>query len=698
MGEYSRHHYYTVDLNKPLQRHFCGLLLATNDDRGDEITFAMNRGGVPYMPEIMPTFSGYFVRPDGVTVRFDVQHLQLDSTVTLTLDKKCYEKEGRFVLSVQMRKSNEAETTIAIIDGFIRKVRNGKVVYPDADGEGDSSDGGDVSWATDVPDYWQSHIDARVNDTNIAMAAAAGNRSAFLFYTDAHWTHNHKKSPALMKYLCMNTPIKKVIFGGDIVHDEGDDMSYLDDWREAVSVLPCHHSVPGNHDDGNEIDNRWDDAYIYDFLLADEATDDVVKGDGLYYYIDDVAEKTRYLYLDTATKDGNILNDPVQEAWLKRTLLSTPSGWHIIAIGHIWRVYENVNGVDVDAGFSMGAEVCLDMFDAYNARTGDFASCTGKVEFCIGGHLHWDSDHVSDGGIPVLIITTDGRRVKNGETNTAGTITEASVSAIVADYAAGVVKVIRIGRGNSRTVNLTGGAIGGEDAWKTTAITRTLQTSDDTVAIEWRDNVNGVTYVVYDGNTEVARVTNHTQTVLFGVSAGNHTYKVRPQKSDSEVGEYSDGVSLTTVADVGFTNMLRIATDADGNPYNGGVGYVENLRISTNDFTEKSANGWDTTGYFPIERGQVVRLYNMQYYDIYDTGGTSKRQCIFGYSADRKSCTAAGNGELSSTWSPVLNGEGDVTQFTMVGSWSDDDYLRITAKNIDAFSIITVNEEANITE
>ena len=189
-------------------------------------------------------------------------------------------------------------------------------------------------------------------------------------------------------------------------------------------------------------------------------------------------------------------------------------------------------------------------------------------------------------------------------------------------------------------------------------------------------------------------MTNHTQKVLFGVSAGNHVYRVRPQKSDSEVGAYSNSVSLTTVADVGFTNMLRIATDANGNPYNGGLGYKENTRISNSDYSEKTATGWDCTGFFPIARGDVVRLYNMEYYDLQGTGGTDKRQGIFGYAADRASCTTTGAATLTSAWNAVMSSEGDVAQFTMVSSWSNDDFLRLTAKNIDAFTIITVNEEA----
>lgn len=562
-----------------------------------------------------------------------------------------------------------------------------------------------------IPSYWQTHLDERVVDIREAMAVAGWNKSAFLWYHDAHWTYNYQKSPMLLKYLYKHTSINKTFFGGDIVDDEGDDsntMSYLWDWRAAIRDLPNHHSVPGNHDDGNSPDNRWDDAYIYNFLLAAEETSDMIRGDALYYYIDNPSEKTRYICLDTATKDGNILNDATEEAWLKETLLSTPANWHIVAIAHIWLNVDYDVNPPVATGFSYGGKICLDMFDAYNARTGDYANCTGKVEFCIGGHSHVDADYTSTGGIPVILTECDCRNVRGEFTCTEGTVTEASVNAIIADYTNGKVNVIRIGRGNSRTVKLDGSSSDSGDSgdtgdsgetedttWMTTSITRTLQTSDDTVAIEWADNVDGVTYVVYDNGTEVASVIDHTQTVLFNVAAGSHSYTVRPQKSDSEVGNHSASVALTTLADVGFTNVLRTAVGSDGTLYNRGLGYKENTRISSSDGTEKTATGWDCTGYIPITRGDVVRLRNMDYYDLDDAGGTTKRNFVCGFAADYTNFTVSTN-PLSDAWSPVLDDDGDLIQFTMVSSWTNDKFIRITGKNIDAFSIITVNEEINV--
>lgn len=309
-------------------------------------------------------------------------------------------------------------------------------------------------------EYWQTYVDEKCTQIRSVMAEAGWNKSAFLWYTDAHWSYSYQKSPALLKYVYEHTPINKTIFGGDIVAVEDDSvktMEYLWDWRYQLRDLPNHHSVPGNHDDGNDVESRYTPEYIYSYLLAAEETPDIVRGDeGLYYYIDVPTEETRYLYLDTATANGNIFLDEKQQLWLRETLISTPEDWHIVAAAHIWRNVDYHCDPPVDSGFSNGGMFCLNEFDSYNARRGIYADCSGRVEFCIGGHTHVDGDFRSVDGVPVLITETDSNTIRSELECIPGTISEASVNAIVADYEKRLVNVIRIGRGESRIVPLAG--------------------------------------------------------------------------------------------------------------------------------------------------------------------------------------------------------------------------------------------------
>lgn len=520
-------------------------------------------------------------------------------------------------------------------DGSVQPLTLGALAAALESFHGSGSSGDNVT----VPSYWQSHLDARAVDIRDAMGKAGWAKSAFLFYSDAHWTYNNKQSPALLKWLYKHTPINKVAFGGDIIDNEGEvasSLDYLWEWRSALRGLE-HHSVPGNHDDGNDPDNRWTDADVYTFLLAPEETPYVMRGGALYYYIDEPAEKTRYLYLDTATKDGNILNDPEQEAWLKETLLSTPDGWHIVAIAHIWRIYDSSYN---DAGFSGGAKICLDMFDAYNDRADDFADCGGKVEFCIGGHTHKDADHVSAGGIPVILVQCDSSIVRSGETCTPGTITENCVSAIVADYLNGTISVIRIGRGSSRVVQLDG--------------------------------------------------------------SGSEDVPSDPEEPDTP-DEPEEEPDYNMVAPTGdFTNMIDSAIDTDGSIYNGNNGYLNDARYSTTSQSVVAAPGWDLTGYIPAKTGDTLRFHGLEFMDLEDTDAT-KRNTILMFDANFVCVGNSDNwtptNQPSVAWSPEYGEDGDLIKLTIPTTYSSSTaYIRVCAKNITGASIITVNEEIVISE
>lgn len=308
-----------------------------------------------------------------------------------------------------------------------------------------------------VPDYWKTHLNEKIGKIRETMCQVGINKSAFLFYTDSHWsnedTYTSKKAPMLLKQLVENTPIKKVNYGGDIVSAEGTDsdtMAYLWDWRKQIYGLN-HHSVVGNHDDGNTTNNLFSENYVYGYLLAPEETPDVVRESGsMYYYIDVPTEKTRYLYLDTAYKG---MSDE-QKSFVENSLLSLKENWHIVAIAHQWFTNDYSAYPPTIDGFSNESQFLLNEFDSYNSRNGKYAECLGWVEFCIGGHYHLDYVSKSNGGIPVILIEADTLHDRSGTMPKKNTINEASVSAVVADYNEKVISIIRIGRGTDSEVTI----------------------------------------------------------------------------------------------------------------------------------------------------------------------------------------------------------------------------------------------------
>lgn len=332
-----------------------------------------------------------------------------------------------------------------------------------------------------VPDYWVTELQTKSDAIQRAMEVAGRNKSAFLWYTDAHWPLSAKKFPVLLRYLSEHTPMNKVNFGGDIVGDPNPhnhaNTEYVYDWRSQIAGLPNHHSVWGNHDLNHRATNVKNMAYAQ--LLAQEESADMVIGGESYYYIDSPAEKTRYLYLSyimagAGFSDSDTAAEMVAHGkFITDSLASVEDGWHIVAIAHRWWQYtKDANNQLVIEGGSVPfyeAEI-LRVFDAYNARATaheapnyivatDFSNAKGKVEFCIGGHCHLDYDFTSDGGIPVIITASETNQERNtGETEdngVVGTITESAVFGVIADYSDPEntkITVVGVGRGTSRVV------------------------------------------------------------------------------------------------------------------------------------------------------------------------------------------------------------------------------------------------------
>ncbi len=318
-----------------------------------------------------------------------------------------------------------------------------------------------------IPSYWLTHLEEKADKICLAMEKAGRGKSAFLWYTDAHWINgNSKMSPKLLNYLIRRTPMNKVNFGGDIIGDvlkaTRAEMTYLYEWRTAIKDLPNHHSVIGNHDNfSNDTADYEDDNFRYSFLIAPEESHDMVMGGNFYYYIDNPCEKTRYLYLSSGKY--SILDDECK--FIIDALMSVPNGWHIVAISHIWFQYTATSAPTV-GNMNAYAQKALNLFDAYNARqsgsitmanvakTYNFANCGGKVEFCIGGHIHYQHTLASTGGIPVILTPPDANQVRGGDTYTIGTTTEASVCGVVADYANNKVSLIFVGRGTDTEITL----------------------------------------------------------------------------------------------------------------------------------------------------------------------------------------------------------------------------------------------------
>lgn len=152
----------------------------------------------------------------------------------------------------------------------------------------------------------------------------------------------------------------------------------------------------------------------------------------------------------------------------------------------------------------------------------------------------------------------------------------------------------------------------------------------------------------------------------------------------------------------GYTNMLLKAVDTDDTPYNGGQGWKTDTRLSSSGAeSTSSAAGMEVTGFIPFKRGDVIRFSGITmnknsanvsrcYFIQYDSSKTMLKQWI----------VSAFNAAISSGY-VLADSDGNIIQIN-TGSFPEDAsypimdnaaYFRISADEINADSIITINQE-----
>lgn len=347
----------------------------------------------------------------------------------------------------------------ANVNNALSSISNKGVTVPSGAASGDLAGLIDCIGIGFIPDYWKSYLATKATEINTALNAAGDNKSAFLWYTDSHFSQNYGQSPMILKYLSKNTAMAKTFFGGDIAVEKTGEIDKITAWHNMVRDIPNHHSVIGNHD--NQVTELPTAAERADYFILPERTGDMSIGTDatngkLYYYIDNHIENTRYICLST----GRMWTYKDEMEWCAEVLNSTPKNWHIVVIGHLWLNYDSNGIITTPENY---VQSLLTMFDDYNYRGSgttavnsvayNFADAQAKIEFVIGGHIHQDYDFTTATGIPVILTECDGWGERDSASvATKGTTTENCVYAIVADYGAKAVKVINVGRGDTRSV------------------------------------------------------------------------------------------------------------------------------------------------------------------------------------------------------------------------------------------------------
>ena len=294
-----------------------------------------------------------------------------------------------------------------------------------------------------VPPYFNTELTAAIENAKSDMGACGKDGFSFIFTTDNHWNHNDGHSPALIKAIQKATNIQDVVLGGDMIDGGTDKAHELELLQSATNkfVSPDYrlHYIFGNHD-SNTVGQTTTPALhlsngeVFMATQHPQKYTSVYSDDGYVdYYWDDDTTKTRVIVVDS--KIEGVALTSAQLTWFNATLASTPSGYRIIVMMHIW--------YGVSAIATQGEAIC-DAVDAWNAEHDT------KVVAMFGGHTHVDAEHETDGGVPLIITTCD-----LPPSTTFENVSGQAVDVITVNYTAKKINCRRVGRGDDREVSWT---------------------------------------------------------------------------------------------------------------------------------------------------------------------------------------------------------------------------------------------------
>lgn len=185
------------------------------------------------------------------------------------------------------------------------------------------------------------------------------------------------------------------------------------------------------------------------------------------------------------------------------------------------------------------------------------------------------------------------------------------------------------------------------------------------------------------------------------------TYTIKYENAD---GEQTTIGTLTAEGEPTYTNVLPLAIASDGTPYNGGQGWKTDTRLNSSGAeTTSSATGIETTGFIPVKNGDVVCLSGItlnlnesagnSYIWLYDSSFTklTGRYTRLGDESESSLASMQASGlidrDTNGNITMMVIGENNFFQTgASFGEITSVAYLRFSAAEINADSIITVNE------
>lgn len=599
-----------------------------------------------------------------------------------------------------------------------------------------------------VADYWQTSLDEAIEKVKEKQDIAGHNCINFVRFSDIHYNARDVNNQYTNELGNLTAHIMKQC-NIPLVVDNGDDAesssaiseSYiLNDLKEVDGILNVIDSdrllrIRGNHDDvwGSYTSgdttiyyvNKIAPSKMWNAMHRKQMQDfrRVTGGDGTYFYVDNIPQKTRFICLNSHFYDGEeITNGTVKKMttglgieqleWLANVALPVDENIeNVLIFTHVPPTAKNINNrTDYLGQYNDGADF-RGIITAYcngSSYTGNISvdytnKNIGEVVGIFCGHCHVDAIVPDDLPCPIITIRCASNidydtDVYPKGTRVLGSDNETALDIVTVDTKNGNIYMTRLGLGVDRVCNYRG------EELTTYTITRNLtnctSNKSDTEVTEGISITE--TFTPNDGYT----LDGATVSITMGGVDISSNYANGVLTIDSVTGNIVITISAveeeTEEPTTNYTNQIPISTDTDGSIFNT-TGYQKNARINSSGAVASLTTGTQpafATGFIPIVNGDIVRFKNC----YIDGDGTS---AVYGQNASGCNVTVYNSDKSRNTgavWSDFVEGStkggfenmvfddnGNCIQFTCAVSGAV--FMRFTLGGDAENAIITVNEE-----
>lgn len=306
-------------------------------------------------------------------------------------------------------------------------------------------------------EYGLNVIDGALNDY-LEVYRDGNDSESFLFFTDPHyisasstaiWESPYTDDIDIMGKFYDASPATFTLCGGDWLRDSNTKESALDMMArikgEMAENFDKYYLMVGNHDYNYQLKNDYGTIVASPHRFTPEEMADVWFEEYGKTYYTFKGENTKFYVFDSGTDwehNQTTLNDCCHEQinWFLSELEANDDA-HIALAPHIYIVTKTTVHPATREYTAISKAYNERGTYTFDGKTYDFSEKTGKVEFLIAGHGHYDFiDELNT--IPVILTTT------------AMTSTFPTFDMIYVDYEERKLHAIRIGNGESRTMDL----------------------------------------------------------------------------------------------------------------------------------------------------------------------------------------------------------------------------------------------------